>query len=111
MSRSNVKPVDSNVLQLDDTRYSRLGWLLMLGGFVGFLWWAAFAPLDKGVAVSGKVMVSGHRKVVQHPSGGIVERIDVRDGLIWRVNEYASLVHEAAPDTAQHRRCSRDGWY
>jgi len=80
MSRSNVKPVDSNVLQLDDTRYSRLGWLLMLGGFVGFLGWAAFAPLDKGVAVSGKVMVSGHRKVVQHPTGGIVERIDVRDG-------------------------------
>ena len=71
---------DSNVLQLDDTRYARLGWLLMLGGFLGFLGWAALAPLDKGVAVSGKVMVSGHRKVVQHPSGGIVERIDVRDG-------------------------------
>ena len=81
MSAANVKQVsDSNVLQLDDTRYARLGWLLMLGGFLGFLAWAALAPLDKGVAVSGKVMVSGHRKVVQHPSGGIVERIDVRDG-------------------------------
>ena len=81
MKYSTAKvPGDSNVLQLDDTRYSRLGWLLMLGGFLGFLGWAALAPLDKGVAVSGKVMVSGHRKVVQHPSGGIVERIDVRDG-------------------------------
>ena len=81
MKQSNAKALgDSNVLQLDDTRYSRLGWLLMLGGFLGFLGWAALAPLDKGVAVSGKVMVSGHRKVVQHPSGGIVERIDVRDG-------------------------------
>ena len=81
MKQSNAKSLgDSNVLQLDDTRYSRLGWLLMLGGFLGFLGWAALAPLDKGVAVSGKVMVSGHRKVVQHPSGGIVERIDVRDG-------------------------------
>ena len=81
MKQSNAKVLgDSNVLQLDDTRYSRLGWLLMLGGFLGFLGWAALAPLDKGVAVSGKVMVSGHRKVVQHPSGGIVERIDVRDG-------------------------------
>ena len=81
MKYSNAKvPGDSNVLQLDDTRYSRLGWLLMLGGFLGFLGWAALAPLDKGVAVSGKVMVSGHRKVVQHPSGGIVDRIDVRDG-------------------------------
>ncbi|CAM5423169.1 HlyD family type I secretion periplasmic adaptor subunit [Pseudomonas fragi] len=81
MTQLNAKVVgDSNVLQLDDTRYSRLGWLLMLGGFLGFLGWAALAPLDKGVAVSGKVMVSGHRKVVQHPSGGIVDRIDVRDG-------------------------------
>ena len=81
MTQLNTKAVgDSNVLQLDDTRYSRLGWMLMLGGFLGFLCWAALAPLDKGVAVSGKVMVSGHRKVVQHPSGGIVERIDVRDG-------------------------------
>ena len=81
MTQLNAKVVgDSNVLQLDDTRYSPLGWLLMLGGFLGFLGWAALAPLDKGVAVSGKVMVSGHRKVVQHPSGGIVERIDVRDG-------------------------------
>ena len=69
-----------NVLALDDKKYSRLGWWLVLGGFAGFLGWAALAPLDKGVAVSGKVMVSGHRKTVQHPAGGIVERIEVRDG-------------------------------
>lgn len=81
MSAANAKPpYEGNVLQLDDRRHARLGWLLMLGGFLGFLAWAALAPLDKGVAVSGKVMVSGNRKVVQHPSGGIVERIDVRDG-------------------------------
>ena len=79
--RANVDSgLSANVLQLDDSRYSRLGWLLILGGFVGFLGWAALAPLDKGVAVSGKVIVSGHRKVVQHPSGGIIERINVRDG-------------------------------
>ncbi|MDQ0977414.1 HlyD family type I secretion membrane fusion protein [Pseudomonas synxantha] len=69
-----------NVLALDDQKYSRLGWWLVLGGFAGFLGWAALAPLDKGVAVPGKVMVSGHRKTVQHPAGGIVERIEVRDG-------------------------------
>lgn len=82
---SQSKPVlisdaPNNVLALDDKKYSRLGWLLVLGGFAGFLGWAALAPLDKGVAVPGKVMVSGHRKTVQHPAGGIVERIEVRDG-------------------------------
>jgi hypothetical protein len=75
-----VSDTPHNVLALDDKKYSRLGWWLVLGGFVGFIGWAALAPLDKGVAVSGKVMVSGHRKTVQHPAGGIVERIDVRDG-------------------------------
>ena len=81
---SQSKPIlvsdPSNVLALDDKKYSRLGWWLVLGGFAGFLGWAALAPLDKGVAVSGKVMVSGHRKTVQHSAGGIVERIEVRDG-------------------------------
>ena len=81
---SQSKPIllsdPSNVLALDDKKYSRLGWWLVLGGFAGFLGWAALAPLDKGVAVPGKVMVSGHRKTVQHPAGGIIERIQVRDG-------------------------------
>lgn len=87
-------PAASNVLSLDDRKYSRLGWLLVLGGFAGFLGWAALAPLDKGVAVSGKVMVSGHRKTVQHQSGGIVERIEVKEGdrvsagqVLLRLNE------------------------
>lgn len=78
----NNGSLPNNVLPLDDKKYSRLGWWLVLGGFAGFLGWAALAPLDKGVAVSGKVMVSGHRKAVQHPSGGIVERIEVRDGQV-----------------------------
>ncbi|MBE7374238.1 HlyD family type I secretion periplasmic adaptor subunit [Pseudomonas lopnurensis] len=65
---------------LDDRRHTRIGWWLVLLGFAGFLLWAALAPLDKGVPVSGKVMVSGNRKAVQHASGGIVERILVRDG-------------------------------
>ena len=73
-----VSDAPSSVLALDDKKYSRLGWLLVLGGFAGFLGWAALAPLDKGVAVPGKVMVSGHRKTVQHPAGGIVERIDAQ---------------------------------
>lgn len=66
-----VSDTPSNVLALDDEKYSRLGWLLVLGGFAGFLGWAALAPLDKGVAVPGKVMVSGHRKTVQHPAGAL----------------------------------------
>jgi len=70
----------ADVLQLDERRYSRMGsWLLALG-FGGFLLWAGLAPLDKGVAVSGNVVVAGNRQAVQHPSGGVVQRLLVRDG-------------------------------
>lgn len=89
-------PPLADVLPIDERRHTRLGWWLVLAGFGGFLLWAALAPLDKGVAVSGKVMVSGNRKVVQHPGGGIIEHISVRDGdrvkagqVLLRLNETA----------------------
>jgi len=58
----------------------RLGLLFILFGFVGFLTWAAFAPLDAGVTASGVVGVEGKRKTIQHLSGGIVQDILVKDG-------------------------------
>lgn len=65
---------------LNPSRFVRLGWIVILLGLVGFLTWAGLAPLDKGVPVSGTVMVSGHRKAVQHASGGIVAQIRVKEG-------------------------------
>ncbi|MDU9396304.1 HlyD family type I secretion periplasmic adaptor subunit [Pseudomonas sp. zfem003] len=70
----------ADVLPLDDHRPARLGRWLVLAGFGGFLLWAALAPLDKGVAVSGSVVVAGHRQAVQHPTGGVVARLLVHDG-------------------------------
>lgn len=75
-ARSSATPV----LLLDERLHSRLGLWLVLAGFGGFLLWAALAPLDKGVAVSGNIMVSGNRQAVQHASGGIIEGLYVRDG-------------------------------
>jgi protease secretion system membrane fusion protein len=44
----------------------------VLLGFGGFLVWAALAPLDKGVALSGSLVVAGNRQAVQHPGGGVI---------------------------------------
>lgn len=55
------------------------GWLLLVGLLL-FLAWAAWAPLDNGVAVPATVVVSGNRQAVEHPTGGIVERLWVREG-------------------------------
>ena len=65
---------------MNPQRYVRVGWSVILIGLVGFLLWAGLAPLDKGVPVSGTVMVSGHRKAVQHSSGGILAQIRVKEG-------------------------------
>lgn len=48
--------------------------------FLLFLAWATTAPLDAGVVVNGSVVVQGSRKAVQHPGGGVVEEILVREG-------------------------------
>ncbi|UCE32775.1 MAG: biotin/lipoyl-binding protein, partial [Burkholderiales bacterium] len=56
------------------------GWVLLVFGFGGVATWALLAPLDQGVSAGGLVVVSGKRKTVQHPTGGIVSEILVRDG-------------------------------
>ncbi|MBN3253201.1 HlyD family type I secretion periplasmic adaptor subunit [Pectobacterium brasiliense] len=81
MSASEISEESMNqATRRDEKRAVRLGWLLVLAGFGGFLLWALFAPLDKGVMVNGSVVISGNRKVVQHNQGGIVDKIQVKDG-------------------------------
>ena len=60
--------------------FVRYGWWLVLGGFGSFMLWASFAPLDKGVPMSGTVTVETNRKAVQHETGGTVEAILVKEG-------------------------------
>lgn len=60
--------------------YTTIGWLAVAVGVGGFLLWGSLAPLDKGVLVTGTLVSEGHRKSTQHPSGGIVDEILVREG-------------------------------
>ncbi|OAI91184.1 HlyD family type I secretion periplasmic adaptor subunit [Pseudomonas putida] len=70
----------NNVLAMDERRPARIGRWMVIAGFGGFMLWAALAPLDKGVPLSGNVMVAGSRQAVQHPAGGVIEQLLVRDG-------------------------------
>lgn len=67
-------------LNTDETRYVKIGWTIVLVGICGSLLWATFAPLSKGVPVEGTVVVTGNRKQIQHPTGGIISEILVQDG-------------------------------
>lgn len=73
----DVTPVEVNT---DARAFSRLGWLVVLLGVGGFLLWAIFAPLDRGVPLSGFVAKESNRKAVQHLTGGTVQQILVKDG-------------------------------
>ena len=57
-----------------------IGWsaiLLVLGGLFA---WSVLAPFEGAVITSGAIAVDGNHKAVQHPDGGIVSDILVREG-------------------------------
>jgi protease secretion system membrane fusion protein len=64
----------------DETHYARLGWIVLAVGFGGFMLWAMFAPLDKGVSAQGTVITDGQRKLIQPAVSGVIEEILVKDG-------------------------------
>lgn len=75
-----ARDITPATVHTDASAYSRLGWLIVLFGVIGFLVWAMVAPLDKGVPMTGEVAKEGNRKAVQHLSGGVVQDILVKDG-------------------------------
>lgn len=75
----DVTPLE---VKTDARAFSRIGWLVVLFGFGGFMLWALLAPLDKGVPLSGTVASESNRQAVQHLSGGTVQELLVRDGAV-----------------------------
>jgi HlyD family secretion protein len=52
--------------------------LIVSAGVIGG--WASFVPLSGAVVLPGTLVVESKVKKVQHPTGGIVTKIDVQDG-------------------------------
>jgi protease secretion system membrane fusion protein len=73
----DVTPLE---VKTDASAFARIGWLVVLFGFGGFMLWALLAPLDKGVPLSGTVASESNRQAVQHLTGGTVQELLVRDG-------------------------------
>ncbi len=93
----DVLDAPATPVDIDDRKFSRAGWIIVLVGVCGFLTWAALAPLDQGVPAPGTVMVSGNRQAVQNLVGGVIDEILVRDGtqvkagdVLIRMNETQS---------------------
>ncbi len=75
-----IGPQPEVQFELDTSRSIKQGFRVLILGFGLCLVWAAFAPLDEGVPTDGTVSNETNSKVVQHLSGGIVEKIHVKEG-------------------------------
>ncbi len=79
-SGTDVTDVDDISAQTDTGRPIRLGFWVLVVGFGGFLVWAGLAPLDEGVSAPATVSIETRRKTIQHLSGGVVNRVLVKEG-------------------------------
>jgi len=75
MERDGIQPI-----VIEESQFKRSTARVVVAFFVVFGLWASLAPLDAGVTVPGTVVVFGNRKAVQHPTGGVVEKILVQEG-------------------------------
>lgn len=101
---AGAPPIEGEItLPADPRRPARFGLIALAIGFGGFLLWAALAPLDEGVPTQGMVTHDTKRKAVQHPSGGIVKEVLVREGqrvkagdVLFRLEDAATQANYAA---------------
>ena len=60
--------------------YLAAGALVLVLGLGGFVLWAALCQISGAVVVQGRVAFEMRRQIVQHPDGGVISQIHVRDG-------------------------------
>jgi HlyD family secretion protein len=64
------------------TRPLTMGWITTAVLVVGFGGWSVLTSIAGAVVTSGQIQVDQQRQVVQHPDGGVVSTIDVKDGQV-----------------------------
>ncbi len=91
-----------------------LSLLVLLGGGMGG--WAATTELAGAVVAPGSVVVDSHSKKVQHPTGGVVGEIRVRDGdrvqageLVVRLDDTITRANLAIVTKALDELAARQG--
>src|SRR5438105_3107714 len=68
--------------------------VVLVGGIGG---WAATSELAGAVIAAGTVIVESVDKKVQHPTGGVVKQILVRDGSVVEEGEVVARLDDTVP--------------
>lgn len=101
-----------------------LGNKVILFGFILFLGWAAYAPLDEGVTASGNISVESMRKVISSFNGGTIGKIHVHENDMVKAgqplitldqakarNAYDTVLQEFLAASAKHARLSAESTF
>ena len=95
---------------MPDANYAgavRVGLWVLAVGFGGFIGWAAFAPLDEGIPAPGVVSVESKRKRIDHLTGGLIDKILVRDGEQVQEGQELIVLDEAQAKAALNAALSQ----
>lgn len=97
-ARPELEPI--RLPDADYARVVRAGLWILGAGFGGFMFWAMLAPLDEGVPAPGVISVESKRKKIEHLTGGIVEKILVREGQPVRAGQELLVLNEVQAKAA-----------
>jgi len=73
-------PVRLARIQQSTRAYMFIEVILIIGLFGGFLAWAALSTISGAVIASGTIKVEQGLKKIQHPTGGVISAINVKEG-------------------------------
>lgn len=96
LPRTKQDDIDDVELKTDTRPPIRLGLWILVVGFGLFIAWAAWAPLDEGVATQATVSVESRRKTIQHMQGGVIREVLVKEGSEVRAGDVLVILDDAA---------------
>jgi len=92
---SQSQPIEGRSELIQETRSpSVFGIWVMIATFGFFMMWAFLAPLDSASHAMGKIILESKKRIIQHPEGGVIKEILVKDGDFVKKGETLILLDD-----------------
>src|SRR5215218_9598888 len=88
---------------------ARLGIAVIVAFLAIFVVWSAWAPLSGAAIAAGNLKAEGSRQTVQHPYGGVVKRLLVREGDRVARGQVLVILSDAEPRAKLDVLLAEDG--
>ena len=96
MTTINQHPV-RRVLPADPAAPARIGLLVILAFLAIVGAWGLYAPVSGAAIAAGNLQVEGQHQSVQHPDGGVVETLHVREGAAVQAGDVLMTLSSSEP--------------